>query len=104
MIALVVNGPAMTGAISSPGEADWYSFTVSTPGVYTLNTTSGTLEDNYMYLYGPNSQTALLAQNDENGADLAAQIVRTLSVGTYYVKMRAYSATATGTYTINVKQ
>ena len=101
-VALVVNGPALAAAISSPGDVNWFTFTASTPGVYTIHTASGTLEDNYMYLYGPNSQTALLQQDDDNGSSLAAQIVRTLAAGTYYVKMRAYSASAAGTYTINV--
>ena len=104
MVALTINAAPITGNIAPAGDADWYSFIVSAPGSCTIHTAAGTLADNYMYLYGPNSQTALLQQNDDNGSNLAAQIVRTLSVGTYYVKMRAYSATATGTYTINVKQ
>ena len=102
LVSLRLNAAPVTGTIAPAGDADWYSFVVSTPGSYTIHTTAGTLADNYMYLYGPNSQTALLQQADDNGSDLAAQIVRTLSAGTYYVKMRAYTATDIGTYTINV--
>ena len=57
-----------------------------------------------MYLYGPNNPTTLIEEDDDHGIDLAAKITRFLSPGTYYVKIRAYSASGTGTYTINVKK
>jgi tyrosinase len=55
-----------------------------------------------MYLYGPNSQTTLIEEDDDDGVGNAAKIIRTLSAGTYYVKIRAYSSSGTGTYTIRV--
>lgn len=102
MVQLNVNGASVTGTISPAGDADWFTFTVASPGTYTIDTQAGTLADNYMYLYGPNSQTALLAEDDDSGVGYAARIVRTLPVGTYYAKVRAYSASGTGMYTIRV--
>ncbi len=101
---LTVNGSAASGSISPAGDADWYKFTISTAGLYTIETLAGTLSDNYIYLYGPNSQTTLIEEDDDDGIGRAAKIVRSLSSGTYYVKVRAYySSTGTGSYTIKVK-
>lgn len=101
-IALTVNGATLTGAISPAGDVDWYVFTVATTGSHTIDTQAQTLADNYMYLYGPNSRTTLLAEDNNSGAGNAARIVRTLTAGTYYVKVRANVAADTGTYTIRV--
>jgi len=100
--ALNVNGPVVSGSISAAGEEDWYRFVVATAGPHTIESWAGTLSDNYMYLYGPNSQTALIDSDDDSGEGLAAMIVWDLSPATYYVRMRAYSSSSTGTYTIGV--
>ena len=101
-IALKLNAAFIKGLISPAGDADWYTFSVSTTEQYTIATASGTLADNYMYLFGPDNQSALLQENDDNGTSTAAQIVRILAPGKYYVKIRAYDAKATGSYNIRV--
>ena len=101
--ALIVNGATVTGNISSQGESDWYRFIATVSGTYIIETWAGTLTDNYMSLYGPNSTTTLLEGDDDNGTGNAAMITKVLSAGTYYLSIRAYSSTGTGTYTINVK-
>jgi hypothetical protein len=53
-----------------------------------------------MELYGPNTQTTLLEEDDDDGFGYAAKITRTLNPGVYYIKIRAYRATKTGTYFI----
>ena len=93
---------ANTGNISPAGDVDWYQFTVTASGSYVIDTQAGTLTDNYLYLYGPNSQTALLEDDDDDGDGNMARIARTLSAGTYYVKVRAYSSSGMGTYTTRV--
>ena len=99
---LTVNAAAVTGTISPALDADWYQFTVATAGAYTIDTNAGTLTDSILDLYGPNSQTTFITENDDySGTDLMAQITQTLSPGTYYVKATGYS-TYTGTYTIRV--
>jgi len=102
-VALTVNAATYTGgSISAAGDADWFSFTVTTAGTVTIDTLAGTLTDNYMYLYGPNNTTTLIESDDDDGTGYMARIVRSLAVGTYHVRIRAYYATGTGTYTIRV--
>ena len=60
--------------------------------------------DNYMYLYGPNNTTSLIEVDDDDGTGFMARIVRSLSPGTYHVRIRSYYAAGTGTYTIRVTQ
>ena len=57
-----------------------------------------------MYLYGPNNTTTLIAQDDDTATSLMAQLVLALNPGTYHVRIRAYSSTKTGTYTIRVTE
>jgi hypothetical protein len=106
-VGLQVNREPVQGNISPAGDVDWYSFTVTTPGRYVIstfptNSTMGTLEDTYMYLYGPNNQTILIEENDNNGEYWSASIDRYFGIGTYYVKIRASSSSATGMYSIHV--
>jgi hypothetical protein len=104
IVELVVNGPVVVGEIESTGDYDWYRFEAAMLGEYTIETWAGTLTDNYMYLYGPNSQYTLLEVDDNDGEGNMAKIVRTLSPGTYYVRIRARSYWWTGTYTIGVSR
>jgi hypothetical protein len=53
-----------------------------------------------MKLYGPDSQTTLLEQND-NAVGRASRIIRSLDPGIYYIKITA-PLTKTGTYKIIV--
>jgi len=101
---LVVNGSSQLGAISYPGANNWWQFTATTAGTYTIDTKAGTLLDNMMTLYGPDSQTTFIEEDDDDGDGNAARIVRSLAPGTYYVKIRAYWGNATGTYTISVRR
>ena len=57
-----------------------------------------------MYLYGPNSHSTLIETDDDDGTGYMAQIIRSLSPGTYFVRIRGYSSAYTGTYTIRVTQ
>lgn len=102
-VNLIVDGPELTGSISPAGDADWFVFTVAAADTYTVDTRAGSLDDNYMYLYGPDSDSTLVATDDDSGVDLSARLVVSLSPGVYYVKIRAYSASDVGTYSISVK-
>ncbi|MBF0413710.1 MAG: DVUA0089 family protein [Desulfamplus sp.] len=103
---LSIGGSALSGNINPATDIDWYKFTVTTSASYIIETFAGTLTDNYMYLYGPNNQTNLIEEDDDDsgGGDYMAMINRTLSVGTYYIKIQSYSSSYTGTYTITVKK
>lgn len=102
-VTLTVNASTTSGNISPSGNEDWYRFTVSASGTYTIESVLGTLSDNMMYLYGPDSTTSLIESDDDDGEGSAAKIVRSLSAGTYYVKIRAFNTVETGTYLISVK-
>jgi hypothetical protein len=56
-----------------------------------------------MKLFGPNSQTALIAEDDDGGAGLNSRIVADLIPGQYFVQIRHFNtARGTGSYTIGV--
>lgn len=93
--------PVLSGhraSIASPGEQDTYRFVVAQRGDFVVET--GGTTDLYMSLYGPNSPTKLIAQNDDSGLGRNARIEATLQPGTYYVQVRHYSRTSTGPYRI----
>jgi hypothetical protein len=80
---------------------DWYQFSVPSSGLYIVDTDAGTLTDSVLSLYGPDSQTTLIATVDNVSGDQMAQLTRSLAPGTYYVKVTG-SGSSTGTYTIRV--
>ena len=65
--------------------------------------TQGTT-DVVMGLYGPNDMATLIVENDDGGVQGNSRISRNLSLGTYYVRVRHYTSTSTGNYSIGVQQ
>ncbi|HET8625355.1 MAG TPA: hypothetical protein VFM14_17480 [Gemmatimonadales bacterium] len=56
-------------------------------------------------LCGPDSQTALIAEDDDSGVDLNARIGAPLIEGEYFVQVRHYSrASGAGDYSIRVRK
>ena len=100
---LVVNGPAASDEIKQPGEEDLFTFSATQAGRHIVETSGNT--DVVMKLYGPNSRTNLLAEDDDGGEGLNSRISRALSVGEYLVQLRHYNRSGgTGAYQISVKQ
>lgn len=67
-----------------------------------IGTTGAT--DVFMTLYGPDSPTKRIAQDDDSGPGFNARIVKFLAPGTYFVQVRHYSKqTGTGAYGVKVK-
>lgn len=101
---LTPNYPSRTSAsIGKPGEEDLYVFTVPKKkgGRYVIDTRGNT--NVAMRLYGPNSSTALIAEDDDSGVDLNAMISVSLIPGNYYVQIRHSDiANGTGRYSIRV--
>lgn len=92
-----------SASIGKPGEEDLYRFTVTTGGTHVIDTRGPT--DLVMKLYGPNSTTALITEDDDSGVDLNASISADLVPGVYYVQVRHYNkANGTGSYTIKVRR
>jgi Bacterial pre-peptidase C-terminal domain/Astacin (Peptidase family M12A) len=99
--ALVPELPVHAGlraSIASPGEQDTYRFVVAQAGDFVVETGGAT--DVYLSLYGPNSPTKLIAENDDSGGGRNARIEAALQPGTYYVQVRHYSPGSTGPYRI----
>ena len=99
-------GGAAEGEIHPGGEEDWFGFTAAASGAYAIETELGTLEDSVMYLYGPESQTTLLAWNDDRedggAGDRSSRIEVELTPGSYFIKVRGYRTNQRGTYTVRV--
>lgn len=99
---LVINGPAVQGEISAGGERDRYSFKVTTAGSYAIETTGNT--DTFVSLFGPNSETRLIAEDDDSGPGNLSLLVQNLAVGQYVVRVRHFSPSRTGPYGISVRK
>lgn len=86
--------------IGAPGEIDTYSFQVESPGTYTMMTLGSS--DMYMTLFGPDTLTTKIAENDDGGGGRNAQIVTSLVPGQYLLQVRHYSADQIGSYKVIV--
>lgn len=88
------------GRIARAGEEDLFSFQVERAGRYLIETTGSA--DLFMTLFGPNSNTQKLAEDDDTGVDTNPQIIATLQPGRYYARVRHYNPSQTGSYEIRV--
>ena len=100
-VALAVS-EATVASIGSPGEQDLFSFEVDSRSRHVIQTLGTT--DVFMTLFGPNSQTAMVAEDDDSGASRNSLISADLGVGTYYVQVRHFSDARTGDYRILVSR
>jgi Bacterial pre-peptidase C-terminal domain/Astacin (Peptidase family M12A) len=90
-------------AIGKVGEEDLFKFTVTTGGTHIVDTRGPT--DVVMKLFGPDSPTAVIAEDDDSGVDTNALIRADLITGLYYVQVRHYNrASGVGNYTVKVKK
>lgn len=102
--ALKVGARRRTQAsIGEFGEEDLFTFDVTSAGRHVIDTRGPT--DVVMKLFGPDSATSLIAEDDDSGVNLNARIVRDLVEGCYYVQVRHYSRTSgRGDYSIRVRR
>lgn len=97
---LTVDGPAVAAAIGQHGELDSFTFIVTQPGDYRIET-EGEL-DVVVTLFGPDDETRFVGMDDDSGRRLNARLVAALQPGRYFVRVRHYSGTRTGDYQIGV--
>lgn len=97
---LKLNATRRTEAsIRRPGEEDLFTFKAEKTGRYTIDTRGNT--NVAMRLFGPNSKTLLVAEDDDSGLDANAKISLDLAPGDYFVQVRhADQANGTGKYTV----
>jgi hypothetical protein len=94
-----VSPPPTKGSISTPGMVNLFQFTVGSHGSFTIETKAETSTmDTVMSLFGPNSQTTLLLENDDidSQRNLNSRITADLAPGTYHVKIRNYHSNQRG--------
>jgi len=99
---LQIGGPEVSGEISAGGERDRYTFTVETAGRYSIQTNGNT--DTFVSLFGPNSESRLIAEDDDSGPGNLSLLTQNLTPGRYFVKVRLFSASSTGPYGISVRK
>jgi hypothetical protein len=100
---LKVNAGRRTAAtIGTPGEQDLYTFTVAKAGTHIVDTRGST--DVSMKLFGPDSTTALIAEDDDSGYGSNARIAASLVLGTYLVQIQHFDAAGTGAYSVRVRR
>lgn len=99
---LKVNAAKRTSAaIGKAGEEDLFAFAADRAGTYTIDTRGPT--DTVMKLFGPASETALIAEDDDSGLDSNSRIARSLVPGRYFVQIRHFNRkSGMGNYTIKV--
>ncbi|MFN8179359.1 MAG: proprotein convertase P-domain-containing protein [bacterium] len=95
-------GDTYHGTINPAADQDWVSFSANAGDLLTLGTDadgSPAVGDTYIELYSSNC-TTLLTSDDDSGPGLYSLISAFAApyTGSYYLKIRAYSATATGGY------
>ncbi|MCB1319723.1 MAG: tyrosinase family protein, partial [Leptospiraceae bacterium] len=97
---LTVDNPPFAAEISTDRESDVYQINISAAGRYQIETQGNT--DVFLSLYGPGSQSTLIATDDDSGAGLNARLIRELSPGSYFAAVRHFSAFGRGAYQIRV--
>ena len=89
--------------IRKPGEEDVFYFDADKPASYKIDTRGNT--NVAMRLFGPDSLTHLVAEDDDSGIDENAMIVLNLQPGRYFVQIRHSDiANGTGHYTVKAFQ
>ena len=86
------------GAVDSADDADWFRFEVSARREVTVETSGGLDAVGTLYDLGGN----VLAVDDDSGGGLNFRIQRTLSVGTYFVRVASFGSD-TGSYMLRVE-
>jgi Astacin (Peptidase family M12A) len=101
---LAVGARARTAAaIGKFGEEDLFRFTADREGRYIIDTRGPS--DVVMKLFGPNSPTALIAEDDDSGYATNARIATALLPGDYWVQVRHYNReTGVGDYSVKVRR
>ena len=103
-VELKVNAPRRTAArIGEAGEEDLFRFDVKDGGNHVLDTKGPT--DVVMRLFGPDSHTNVVAEDDDSGAGTNARIIASLVPGQYYAQVRHYNrAAGKGDYTVRARR
>ena len=92
-------GSSRSGQIDTGGDVDYFRVQVSRSGTLTVYTTGYT--DTYGTLQ--NRFGSSLETNDDGGSGNNFSIERSVSAGTYYIAVRGYDSSATGSYAVHTE-
>ncbi|UCG66943.1 MAG: PPC domain-containing protein, partial [Deltaproteobacteria bacterium] len=97
------DGTLYDGEIEIGGDVDYFSFSAASGYRYVILTSQlVVLFDTFIHLYDTDGTTEL-ASDDDSGQDLFSRIVwQANSPGTYYVRVKHFNDTDTGTYNISI--
>lgn len=103
-VELKVNAARRTAArIGEAGEEDLFRFDVKEGGNHVIDTKGPT--DVVMRLFGPDSHTNVIAEDDDSGTGTNARIIASLVPGQYYAQVRHYNrAEGKGDYTVRARR
>jgi hypothetical protein len=102
VVPIEVNKAPTEASVEKNGEEDQFSFRVQDPGTYVVETSGPT--DVMMAIFGPDSKTRVVAEDDDSGADRNARVSTMLMAGEYLIRVRHYSPTGTGSYQLSVRR
>ncbi|HUG47676.1 MAG TPA: peptidase [Candidatus Limnocylindria bacterium] len=88
--------------IGGDGQADRFQFAVNEAGRFSLETHGPT--DVVMSLHGPDNESSLVAVDDDSGLGLNAHIERELTPGRYFVQVRHFHPSGTGSYELSLER
>ena len=101
VVNLEVDGPEVEESIGAHREEDHFEFAVGQAGRYVIETHGPT--DVQVGLFGPDSRTRLVAEDDDSGVSLNARIDTLLMAGRYFLRVRHSRPTGTGAYRVAVR-
>ena len=96
--ASVALNTTASGRIATGGEVNYFRLAVTAAGTLTVTTTGST--DTIGELQDANG--TVLASDDDSGAASNFSITRVVGIGTYFVAVRTFLSTATGSYGLGV--
>lgn len=103
VVALPTDGTIVSAKISKSAEEDWYALTITSAGVYTVQTYEGSLVDTSIGLADapdPDDDEWMATNEDIDEDDnLMSRVTGWLDAGTYYVRVESGDG-STGSYTI----
>lgn len=99
---LEIDGTEVQGEISAADESDLYVFQISGAGMHIVETSG--ITDTFLTLLGPNSETTVIARDDDSGPGLLSRIEANLPAGEYFVRVRHFSPSGTGLYGVRVRR
>ncbi|MBI4870178.1 MAG: pre-peptidase C-terminal domain-containing protein [Candidatus Riflebacteria bacterium] len=97
----------LQGSIEATADEDYLQLQVTAGVPYVLGTALGTLADSVLTVYGPDGTTPLGDNDDVDDSTRASRVAFTPSgtgAVTLYARVRAYSSTQTGTYSVTLER